>query len=312
MRLYNARPTRDRLPRKPFRRARRLDLVDATSSGCPAGRLADLDLPAESRRAGRRGPPACAGCRPSSSSARTIRPLVALLKWLTTLRRAVGLVQHPDRGHPAREVGRRPPERGVRRGPEVDQQAVARRLCDRRAEVRRARCAATAPSPGRRRPRRAGRPGSGRPAGAARTVTTCTASPAWPARRRSGGRESAEAERVVQHAGVDPVGARRRRREQRRRCAATSVRRAPGRQTEDRSAASGSASVQSSDERGQHPLARSGEDRGRQRGRGPARLPRRGAVLPSRGRQQDQHRASLGRRTAPRSGRACRSRDLRD
>ena len=64
--------------------------------------------------------------RPSSSSARTSRPLVALLKWLTTCRRAVHLVEHPHGDHPAAEVGGGPPERGVRRGAEVDDETAAR------------------------------------------------------------------------------------------------------------------------------------------------------------------------------------------
>ena len=66
------------------------------------------------------------GFAPSSSRPRTSRPLVALLKWLTTVPPAVGLVQHPDGDHPSGEVGLGPPERGVRRGPEVDQQPVDR------------------------------------------------------------------------------------------------------------------------------------------------------------------------------------------
>ena len=41
------------------------------------------------------------GVAPLSSSARTIRPLVALLKWLTTLRVPPDLVEHPHGGDPA-------------------------------------------------------------------------------------------------------------------------------------------------------------------------------------------------------------------
>ena len=63
-----------------------LDLADHhVELGAPAGRLAHLDLPAErpqqvGQLAGGLGLP------PSSSRARTILPLVALLKWLTTWR----------------------------------------------------------------------------------------------------------------------------------------------------------------------------------------------------------------------------------
>ena len=71
------------------------------------------------RRPGRARDP---GFAPSSSRPRTSRPLVALLKWLTTVPPAAGLVQHPHGGHPPGEVGRGPPERGVRRGPQVDEQ----------------------------------------------------------------------------------------------------------------------------------------------------------------------------------------------
>ena len=82
--------------------------------------------PAEvAQQVGQRAP-GCAGRRRPPAAARTIRPLVALLKWLTTCRLPFDLVQHPDGGHPRREVGRRPPERGVRRGPEVDQQPARR------------------------------------------------------------------------------------------------------------------------------------------------------------------------------------------
>ena len=107
------------------------------------------------------------GSAPSSSSARTIRPLVALLKWLTTLRRpadswrtrtvatrgasssggrqkAAYVLDRRSTSSP-RPIASRPPGRGPR----------AR--CRRRSRVR----------AGRRR-RRAGRPGSGRRGGRAR------------------------------------------------------------------------------------------------------------------------------------------------
>ena len=49
---------------------------------------------------------------------------------------SVDLVQHAHRGDPAGEVRRRPPERGVRRRAQVDQQAAAERVADHRVEVR--------------------------------------------------------------------------------------------------------------------------------------------------------------------------------
>ena len=82
------------------------------------------------RSAARRRRAACAASRPSSSSARTSRPLVALLKWLTTWRRPSTSCSTRTVTTRAREVGRRPPERGVRRGAEVDDQPAAGRLPD--------------------------------------------------------------------------------------------------------------------------------------------------------------------------------------
>ena len=45
------------------------------------------------------------GSAPSSSSARTMRPLVALLKWLTTLRLPSDLVEHAHGGDASGQVG---------------------------------------------------------------------------------------------------------------------------------------------------------------------------------------------------------------
>ena len=102
------------------------------------------------------------GVPPSSSSARTSRPLVALLKCETTLRGAADLVQHPHRDHPGGPGRGRPPERGVRRGAQVDHQAATGGLAD---ASRRAACPSTS-TPCRcraaTRRRTAGRRGSGR------------------------------------------------------------------------------------------------------------------------------------------------------
>ena len=136
----------------------------------PAGR-ARLDLPAEAAEVVGEPGRACPVRAPSSSSARTIRPLVALLKWVTTLRVPSDLVQHPHGHHPAGQVGRRSPERGVRRRAQVDDQPAARRRRGRGSSSRLlqyvdtvpdARAATTSPesryagirSPGRTSPNR--------------------------------------------------------------------------------------------------------------------------------------------------------------
>ena len=75
-------------------------------------RVAELDLPAEVGDQRRRGAAGVFGVAPCSSRARTRRPLVALLKWLTTLAlRPPDLVQHPHGRDLAREVGLGAPER---------------------------------------------------------------------------------------------------------------------------------------------------------------------------------------------------------
>ena len=117
-----------------------------------------------------------------------------------------GLVQHPQGDHPARQVRLGPPERGVRRGPEVDEQARARRPRGRRPRGGRA----TGPRPGRaragRRRRRGGRPGCGRRAAPARTARRRPRPGSLPgAWRRRAGRPG---QRVVEDAAVDAVGPR--------------------------------------------------------------------------------------------------------
>ena len=106
-----------------------------TSSAVPAEPVSTVHPRSLSSVAKARG---VRGSRPSSSRARTSRPLVALLKWLTTWRRPLTSCSTRTRDHARAEVGRRPPERGVRRGAEVDDQPAAGGLPGRRGPARRA------------------------------------------------------------------------------------------------------------------------------------------------------------------------------
>ena len=183
---------------------------------------------------------ACAGRAPSSSSARTSRPLVALLKWLTTCAPAVDLVQHPHGDHPAGEVGRRPPERGVRRGAQVDHQPAAGAPRGRPGRGASRQCAGDGAEPGQGDV--AGEPVGRDPVAGRGPARTATRSPpAGPvARRRAAASRRGEVEGVVEHAAVDRVGRARSARSRRPALRATSRRPGSGPSPSTAAAASGS------------------------------------------------------------------------
>ena len=142
------------------------------------------------------------GLAPSSSSARTIRPLVALLKWLTTWRLPSISCSTRTVATRRRQVGRRPPERGVRRGAEVDQQPARRAPPRPPGRGPRATAPATGPRPGRvasPESRYAGIRSPGRTSPKSDEVTASRGC----ARRRGGGGERGGVEGVVEDAGVD-------------------------------------------------------------------------------------------------------------
>ena len=239
---------------------------DHVELGAPAGRRADLDLPAEvAREVGERGRGA-RGRPPSSSSARTIRPLVALLKWLTTLRLPSTSCSTRTVATRGASVGRRPPERGVRRRAQVDQQPVAERLGRPPGRGASRQTPATGPRPGSDASPESRYAGI-RSAGADQPEQRRgDREPGRRRRRLAAARERGEVEGVVEHAGVDPVGPGRRRVAQpgvavdqvglgaaERRASARRRRGSPRAQV---------------DERVEHPLAGGGEVREAQRRRG--------------------------------------------
>ena len=148
--------------------------LTTTSSGCrPAPRLApSLDRPARGRAssARERGRRARVG---AVLEQRADQPALGrLVEVADHGAPAVGLVQHPHGRHPARQVGRRPPEGGVRRGAQVHQQPAAERLAhDRRRASGSRHSAGDRAEPGSEASPESGRPGSGRRAGPARTAT---------------------------------------------------------------------------------------------------------------------------------------------
>ena len=173
----------------------------------PAGRTR-LDLPAQRRRGGRRTGPGVPGAAPSSSSARTIRPLVALLKCETTLRvpstscstRTVttraGQVRGraPERRRTSRSAGRRPARgrpRPARRRRAAGSSTSTRCRCPGSDDV-------------------AGEPVGRDPVGRAQQPEQARGhrQPATSARRRAAAASDGEVERLVEHPAVDPVGAR--------------------------------------------------------------------------------------------------------
>ena len=107
-----------------------------------------LDLQPE-RAAGRRAGPGVPGSAPSSSSARTSRPLVALLKWLTTLPRCRRPRAAPAPSPPAAR-GRAPGARTRRTSTSAGRRRRPRagRVRDRRGRACSRQCADTPPSPG--------------------------------------------------------------------------------------------------------------------------------------------------------------------
>ena len=153
-------------------------------------------------------------------------------------------MQHPHGHDPAGQVG----GRAARTTAYVDERrsttrpppaAVARRAASRRSR----QYVDTVPEPGqRRRRRRAGRPGSGRPGAAARTGRGDRQPATSPgaARRRS---SDGEVEGLVEHAGVDPVGPRGRRRRAAAALRATSVGLGAARARAPAAAAAGSSVV---------------------------------------------------------------------
>ena len=168
--------------------------------------VAQLDLPAEVADDVGEGA-GVVGVAPLSSRARTRRPLVALLKWLTTLRRDRHLVEHPHGRHLAREVAAGPPERGVGGRPQVDDAARCRRPRGRPGRAPARQCAETTPRPGRFTPparRYGGIRSPGRTSPKSEEVTASQRRGA----AAGGAVEECEVEGLVEHAGVDRVGAR--------------------------------------------------------------------------------------------------------
>ena len=195
-------------------------------AGCRRGRLGPSSTAQPRSRSASARRPGYAGRRPSSSRARTIRPLVALLKWLTTLRCASASCSTrtvATRG----AARRRPPER--RRTAWSAGRPAGRGPAPR---------STAGPSASRQRAATGPRPGSvvspeSRYAGIRSVGPDQPEQPRVPAtrvsaRRRAAGERVASAERVVQHAGVDP-SARRSAPERSRRCASTRSRWVPPR-----------------------------------------------------------------------------------
>ena len=289
------------------RRDARTPSSTSVAEGASSLQVADHHVELGARPGGRARPrPSSRGRRAASASAAGVRGLRAVLEQgadepalgrlvevADHLALAVDLVQHPHRDHPRREVGRRPPERGVRRGPQVDQQPAAR-AGPGRTGPRASRQYAGHARRGRAgwRRRRAGTPGSGRRAGPARTATRRPRAAAG-ARRCAAAASVVEVEGVVQHAGVDPVGRARSGRSRSR-----ALRRRPGRPgwrrgRASRGAASGSPRHRST-ERVEH-LARGRRSRPGRPGPRSSGLPRGGDGLALARRQQDQHAQAIER-----------------
>ena len=189
----------------PLRLGHRSDLVTTTSSWVPLAVGSPVSTVQPSRVRVSASALGVRGLAPSSSSARTMRPLVALLKWLTTDRLPAD--SWSTRTVATRRARRRvrPPEGGVRPGAEVDEQAGADRLGDGLAED-------LAPRAGDRTG--AGQAGvAGEPVGrdpvAGPHDAEERARDRHPRGRPAAGRggEGVEAEGVVEDAGVDRVGA---------------------------------------------------------------------------------------------------------
>ena len=218
------------------------------------------------------------GSRPSSSRARTRRPLVALLKWLTTWRLPATSCSTRTVATCGASVGRRPPERGVRAGPEVDQQPGAERLRDGLAER-------VAPDPGHRADAGehgvAGEPVRRDPVARAHQAEQAAGDrdPAAGAPLGRGG-ERGEAERVVEDAGVDPVGAGGRRRVD---AGVEGDQVALGPADRPRTSAARSGSFVHRSTRASRTASRASVSTGKLRVATSRGLPRRGAALPSLG-----------------------------
>ncbi len=229
------------------------------------------------------------GAVPSSSRARTSRPLVALLKWLTTCRR-------PSTSCSTRTVATRRARSGVGRqnAAYVDERRSTSRpppsaLAHHRVEVR---------APVRGDPAEPGQGDvTGEPVGGDRV--TGAHQPEHrrghrqPPRRPAacGAVQRGEVESLVEHAGVDPVRPRRPGRVQALRCARSSAA-CPTPSPSTRSASGCSALVRTSaSSTCRRASVSAGSDSRSRSSR--AAAPRRRLALG--GRQQDQHRASLGR-----------------
>ena len=136
--------------RRPTEARRHRSLTDHVEPGCRACRRGPAST-FQPRSPSRSAKPcrACAACAPSSSRARTSRPLVALLKCDDHLAAC-----RPPRAAPARSTTRRarsgagPPERRVRRRAQVDDQPVGRRPRATAASRRRPQYVDTVPRPG--------------------------------------------------------------------------------------------------------------------------------------------------------------------
>ena len=238
-----------------------------------------------SRDARRRARPGWAGSAPSLEQGAHQAALGGLVEVADHLALAADLVQHPHRGDRGREVGAGPPERGVRRGAQVDHQPGAGRLARPTGSSTSRQCAGDDAEAGE--VDAAGEPVRRDP----------VARPDQPEQRRGdrqpargaapgGGVEGGEVERVVEDAGVDRVGAGGGRGRAGRRCG---VRRRPGWDRARAPARRASGSSRHSRRARRAPARGRAVSAGKPRAAEVERLapPRRGLALG--GGQQDQH-----------------------
>ena len=155
------------------------------------------------RRAAPRAGRACAASIRRSRRSRTSRPLVALLKCETTLRRPSTSCSTRTVDHPLGRVLRRSPERRVAAGAQVDHERRRRRPPRRRARGGGSSAGATGPRPGSETGPESRYAGM-RSAGRSRPKSPEVMASRPVARRRAAPSSEAQVERLVEDAACRP------------------------------------------------------------------------------------------------------------